>query len=59
LSGTVSWRSTLGEHVSRCPRCVAWLPSERPELALTNHLLAEMGEPATCVEEMERGPWAA
>jgi len=38
---------------------VAWLPSERPELALTNHLLAEMGEPATCVEEMERGPWAA
>jgi hypothetical protein len=43
--------------VDRCPRCIAWLPVERPELALTNLLLAEMGEPPTCAEEMERGPW--
>ena len=57
LSGTVTWRTTSGLPVDRCPRCIAWLPVERPELALTNLLLAEMGEPPTCAEEMERGPW--
>lgn len=57
LSGTVTWRTTSGEDVWRCPRCLCWLPLERPEVALTNLLLAEAGEPATCAEELERGPW--
>lgn len=59
LSGTVSWRTTLGEPAFKCPRCDHWLPLERPEIALTNLLLAEAGEPDTCAEELERGPWAA
>lgn len=62
LSGTLSWRTTLGERVDACPRCLEWLPTVRPELEValeeTNHILAEMGEPPTCAEEMERGPWA-
>lgn len=57
LSGTVSWRTTVGQSVERCPRCTHRLPVERPELALVNVLLAEAGEPATCAEELERGPW--
>lgn len=59
LSGTVSWRTTLGVPVAQCPRCTHWLPRERPEVALVNLLLAEQGEPSTCAEELERGPWAA
>ncbi len=64
LAGTLSWRTTMGQRVERCPRCIAWLPTVRPELEVaveeTNQILAEMGEPATCAEEMERlGGWAA
>ena len=65
LSGTLSWRTTLGEPVDACPRCLEWLPTVRPELEValdeTNDILAEMGEPPTCAEELERAgvrPWA-
>lgn len=58
LSGTVAWKDPLGVKLDRCPRCGEWLPVERPDIALVNHLLAEAGEPETCAEEMERGPWA-
>ena len=59
LTGTVSWRTRLGKPVQSCPRCFAWLPEHRPEdIQEVNEILAEMGEPPTCAEEMERGPWA-
>lgn len=29
----------------------------RKAVAEINEILAEMGEPATCAEELERGPW--
>ena len=64
LSGTVTWKTTLGERIDCCPRCMEWLPTVRPELEIaleeTNEILAEMGEPLTCAEELERhgiGPW--
>lgn len=64
LSGTVAWKTTLGERIDCCSRCLEWLPDVRPELEIaleeTNEILAEMGEPLTCAEELERhgiGPW--
>ena len=55
LSGTIAWRTTSGDGIDVCPRCLEWLPTTRPEFVNEmNELLAEAGEPATCAEEIER-----
>ena len=55
LSGTVSWRTIAGDPADVCPRCLERLPTERPnDFDDLDAILAEAGEPATCVEELER-----
>lgn len=61
--GVGYWLDWLHEDapISECPRCGSELPAlawnferREPELVVLNEILAGMGEPPTCLEEVER-----
>lgn len=52
--GGWSWHGNDGPPVLWCPRCDNELPDRAPTLNDLNQVLAEMGEPPTCLEELER-----